>query len=72
MSFNTGYRIYGGVHNKGSRRKNKGLSKKKRRMLRAHSADGWSRKRAGSLAPQFHPSKRELVNQLRLQELRVY
>ena len=71
MSFNTGYRIYNGVHDTGSRRRNKGLSKKKRRMLRAHSADGWERKRAGRLAPQFYPSKRELTNQLRQQGLRL-
>ena len=68
MAYNTGYRIYGGVHNTGSCRKNKGLSKKKRRMLRAYLADGWERKRANRLAPQLYPSKRELVNQLRLND----
>ena len=60
MAYSTSERIYGGMCVKHPRRVYNGRKKKRRRMLRAHSADGWSRKQAGSLAPQFHPSKREL------------
>ena len=67
MAYSTSERIYGGMCVKHPRRVYKGRKKKARRMLRAHSADDWSRKQAGSLAPQFRPSKRELATQLRLQ-----
>ena len=38
-------------------RSHKGLKKKVRRRFKAYNADGWSRKKAGSMSPQFHTSK---------------
>ena len=58
MSLCTGERIFGSVFGKSSRRVCKGRKKKVRRMCRAFNADGWSRKRAGTMSPQQRTSKR--------------
>ena len=60
----TFYRKYGKTHtpNK-SRRVDKGNKKKARRIFRANQWDGWERKRAGTLAPVFRPSKTELIHE---------
>ena len=57
-------RIYGGVFSK-KRAFDKGRKKKTRRQLRADHVDGWSRKRAGGLAPAFVPSKRLVADELK-------
>ena len=57
MARETGLRIYNGICNTKNRRTSRGRKKKNRRCYRAYSADGWERKRAGGLAPQYRTSK---------------
>ena len=57
MSYSTSYRIFDAVCDRPSRRFFKGRKKKVRRMCRAFSADGWSRKKAGAMSPQQRTSK---------------
>ncbi len=57
MGYDTGCRLYNSMCNKPSHNTHKGRKKKVRRMLKAWRADGWSRKRAGSMSPQFHTSR---------------
>ena len=53
---------------RGARRRTfKGRKKKARRMFRAQTKDGWSRKKAGGLRPHRRPSKRELDSEVQLE-----
>ena len=63
MGYDTGCRLYNSPFSKPSHRMGKGKKKKVRRMIKAWRTDGWSRKRAGSLAPQHLPSKRMFVDE---------
>ena len=58
--------IFGGITTKATRRTDRGRKKKFRRMSRAYTSDGWSRKRAGvGLRPQRRPAKCGLAQSLR-------
>lgn len=66
MGYSQSDRIYGKCkHIKGaSRRIGKGRKKKVRRMMRAFAQDGWERKKANGLSPQFRPAKKGSVNEI--------
>lgn len=53
----TFYRIFNSPLKRNKKRVLKGRKKKARRIHRADTCDGWSRKRAGRLSPAFRPSK---------------
>lgn len=65
-------RIYNGICNTRKGRVSKGRKKKQRRKDRAFQADGWQRRKANGLAPQFEPSSKILKDRFFWNEVYDY